>query len=276
MPEMRIVQISDTHFSRGKPHFQPNWAPLKAWLIEQNPDLIIHTGDVTVDGADTEDDMVYCAALLRELPAPVLSVPGNHDVGEPGHSFQPVNEERIARWRRHFGMDRWAKDVGNWRLIGLNSMIFGSDLAEEKTQHFWLEQQLAGAAGREIGWFMHKPLFLGRRDEGDSGYWSVKPDPRAKLLDLIDQHRVNFVATGHLHKTHEARAQDCRFIWGGSSSFVVGPALQEPMPGEARLGAVVFDIDGTDIAIAHEDIPGLQTFCIDDVVHEVYPPRTGI
>jgi 3',5'-cyclic AMP phosphodiesterase CpdA len=270
---MRIIQISDTHLSRRKSHFVGNWAPLKAWLTEQAPALIIHTGDVTVDGADSEDDMVYCAALLRELPGLVLSVPGNHDVGEPSHPFQPVTEERIIRWRRHFGQDRWVKDVANWRFIGLNSMIFGSGLAEEKAQLFWLEEQLARADSRKIGWFMHKPLFLTGRDEGDTGYWSVKPDPRAKLLDLIDRHRVNFVATGHLHKTHETRTRDCRYIWGGSSSFVVGPAHQEPMPGEARLGAVVFNIQGPDIAVTHADIPGLKTFCIDDVIHEVYPAR---
>jgi 3',5'-cyclic AMP phosphodiesterase CpdA len=46
---MRIVQISDTHLSPDKPHFVENWAPLAAWIADQHPDLVIHTGDVTAD-----------------------------------------------------------------------------------------------------------------------------------------------------------------------------------------------------------------------------------
>ena len=51
----RIVQISDTHLSPAKQHFAGNWQPLRAWLAAQKPDLVIHTGDVTVDGADVDE-----------------------------------------------------------------------------------------------------------------------------------------------------------------------------------------------------------------------------
>jgi 3',5'-cyclic AMP phosphodiesterase CpdA len=46
----RIIQISDTHLSPGKAHFADNWAPLASWIAGERPDLVIHTGDVTVDG----------------------------------------------------------------------------------------------------------------------------------------------------------------------------------------------------------------------------------
>ncbi len=49
---MRIVQITDTHLSPIKPHFNRNWEPLVAWIDQQKPDLVIHTGDLTVDGAE--------------------------------------------------------------------------------------------------------------------------------------------------------------------------------------------------------------------------------
>ena len=32
----RVVQISDTHLSRGKDHFAANWAPLRDWLHAQH------------------------------------------------------------------------------------------------------------------------------------------------------------------------------------------------------------------------------------------------
>lgn len=81
----RVVQISDTHLSPAKQHFACNWEPLTTWLTAQAPDLVIHTGDVTVDGADVEEDMRHCRALLDTLGVPVLSIPGNHDVGEAHH-----------------------------------------------------------------------------------------------------------------------------------------------------------------------------------------------
>ena len=102
---VRVVQITDTHLSRTKPHFAENWPTLATWVRSRRPDLVIHTGDVTVDGADQENDLVVSAAALRELGAPVLCVPGNHDVGEARNRYQPVNSERIAGWRRHLGPD---------------------------------------------------------------------------------------------------------------------------------------------------------------------------
>src|SRR6516165_11295552 len=106
------------HLSPGKAHFNANWAPLARWIVEQHPDLIIHTGDVTVDGADIKEDFRYAAELMHGLGVRFRAVPGNHDVGDPGHDRQPVGEERLRRWRTHFGPDRWVEDVEDYRLIG--------------------------------------------------------------------------------------------------------------------------------------------------------------
>ena len=53
----RVLQISDTHLSPAKSQFGANWPPLRDWVRQQHADLVIHTGDLTVDGADQEDDM---------------------------------------------------------------------------------------------------------------------------------------------------------------------------------------------------------------------------
>jgi 3',5'-cyclic AMP phosphodiesterase CpdA len=270
---VRVLQISDTHLSPTKRHFDCNWPPLQRWVEAQRPDLIIHTGDVTVDGADHEADMAHCAPLLRALPAPVLCVPGNHDVGEPRHPHQAVNAERIARWRRHFGPDYWSHDVEGWRLVGLDAMLFGSGLAEEAEQLAWLEACMNQAQGRPVAWFMHQPLFLAAPDEGDTGYWSVKPTARTALLDIVRRHPVAIVATGHLHRSYERHVEATRYVWGPSSGFVVGPAFQDGMAGESRLGAVVYEFSGTGAEVRIVDVEGLETLWIDDVIHEVYPPR---
>jgi 3',5'-cyclic AMP phosphodiesterase CpdA len=269
---MRIIQISDTHLSPGKAHFADNWPPLARWIAEQRPDLVIHTGDVTVDGAEVEADLRYAAELMRGLGVRFRAVPGNHDVGDAGHGFQPLDDERLRRWRAHFGPDRWVEDVENYRLIGLDALLLGSGDPEEAKQDRWLETVMNDAGGRQIAWFLHRPLFLHSPDEGDTGYWSVKPQPRSRLLELARRNPVALVASGHLHKAYDFLNQSTRYIWAPASSFLVGE-MAPPMPGEKRLGAVVYDIDGGTLKAEIVEVPGLAPHWIDDVVEEVYPRR---
>lgn len=268
---MRVIQISDTHLSPGKAHFADNWAPLAEWIKGQRPDLVIHTGDVTVDGADVEEDLRHAAKLMRGLGFRFLALPGNHDVGDARHHRQPVGDERLLRWRTHFGPDRWVEDVEGWRLIGFDAMLLGSGEREEATQAAWLAAIMKSAEGRQIAWFLHRPLFLDSPDEGDTGYWSVKPQPRALLRDLMQRHSVALVASGHLHKAHDFRHDGTRYLWAPASSFLVGPEIQPPMPGEKRLGVVLYEIDGLALSAAITGVPGLSTHWIDDVINEVYP-----
>ncbi len=270
---MRIIQISDTHLSPGKTHFAGNWAPLAEWIARVRPDLVIHTGDVTVDGAGIEEDFAYSARLLRGLGVRWRAVPGNHDVGDACHARQPVNAERLAAWRRHFGPDRWVEDVDDgargWRLVGIDAMLIDSGEAEEAEQALWLDHVMEEAGGRRIAWFLHRPLFLDSPEEGDTGYWSVKPQPRARLMALVRRHRVALVASGHLHKARDFRHDGTRYVWSPASSFLVGQSQPE-MPGEKRLGAALYDFRAT-LAAEIADIPGLTRHWLDDVIQEVYP-----
>jgi 3',5'-cyclic AMP phosphodiesterase CpdA len=269
---MRIIQISDTHLSSGKPHFANNWPPLAAWIAAQHPDLVIHTGDVTVDGADVEEDLRHAAELMRPLGVRLRAVPGNHDVGDAGHPSQPVTDERLARWRTYFGLDRWVEDVEGIRLIGLDAMLLGSGHPEEAAQAAWLDTVMEHAEGRRIAWFLHRPLFLESPDEADTGYWSVKPEPRARLIELVRRHSVELVASGHLHRARDFRRDASRYLWAPASAFLVGPGMKAPpMPGENRLGAVLYRLEGAVLEAEIVDVAGLVPYLIDDVIDEVYP-----
>lgn len=267
----RIVQITDTHLSRIKPHFAGNWPPLRQWLEAEAPDLVLHTGDVGMDGADVEDDFAYCHELMADLGAPMQAVPGNHDVGDPfGH--QPPNAARLARWRRYWGADHWAHDIPGWRLIGFDSMLTSSGLPEEEAQYGWLEEQMAGAGGRRIAWFLHQPLFIRDWGEGNTGYWTVRTGPRARLKALADRHGLALVASGHVHLANRMRIGATDFVWCPSSAFACGPATQEPLGGEKWLGAARHDFradGGHDVELVR--VPGLAQLWIDDVLDEVYP-----
>jgi 3',5'-cyclic AMP phosphodiesterase CpdA len=270
-PMFRLIQISDTHLSPEKAHFAGNWAPLTAWIAARSPDLVIHTGDVSVDGADSAEDLRHCAGLLRGLGIPFRAVPGNHDVGDCNHRHQPVNRERLARWHRHFGSDRWAEDVAGWRLISLDAMLIGSSLSAEREQFGWLESVMERAAGRHLAWFLHRPLFLENPDEGNTGYWAVRPGPRRALLELVRRHGVALVASGHLHKARQHLLDGTRFVWCPSSAFLCGPDVQPTMPGDKRLGAVRCDFSGDELRAGIAEVPGLAEQWIDDLIDEIYP-----
>ncbi len=157
---------------------------------DQHPDLVIHT----VDGAGVEVDLSYSAQLMDQLGIRWRAVPGNHGVGEARDACQPVNAERLSAWQRHFGPDRWVEDVAEGpqrsSLVGLDVMLMGSGEPEEDEQAPWLEHVMAEAGERRIAWFLHRPLSLENPGEGDTGYWSIKPQPRGALLALVRRRRV--------------------------------------------------------------------------------------
>ena len=137
------MQVSDTHVSRKRAYFVDNWDVFVEEMRSDPPDLIVHSGDVSFDGADDEDDVAFARSEKDRLPAPWLAIPGNHDTGESPLALrlqQPVNAERLDRWRRHYGPSRWCQDIGAWRLIGIDTALLGSDAPEEHAQDEFLRK----------------------------------------------------------------------------------------------------------------------------------------
>jgi 3',5'-cyclic AMP phosphodiesterase CpdA len=267
---MRVIQISDTHLSRRHQQFADNAEALAQWVRDRKPDLIINTGDASMDGASDPDDLVYTAEWHASLGAPVLSVPGNHDVGDIAaiRPDQLIDDARLAAWRNLIGPDRWTHDAGDWRLIGLNGMLLGSGHPEEAHQFEWLAE--AVGVDRQIAVFLHKPLFIEDPDEDPRGYWSVLPAPRRLLIERLASARVKLVSSGHLHGWRQETRAGIAYVWAPSGAFVVG-AMQEELGSERRLGAVehVFGADGVTSRFLRAD--GLQDLLIDPVVRDIYP-----
>src|SRR5215813_2371100 len=97
----RLAQISDTHLSHNKPFFVDNFRRIGEALRSERPDLVLNTGDVSLDGASDESDLAAARALHDALGLPVRYLPGNHDLGDnqdfhaPGDP--PIDEVRRAR-----------------------------------------------------------------------------------------------------------------------------------------------------------------------------------
>jgi len=70
-----LLQISDTHFGTEQP---PVLEALVALAAQQRPDLVVLSGDITQRARPTQ--FRAAKAFVDRLGAPVLVVPGNHDI----------------------------------------------------------------------------------------------------------------------------------------------------------------------------------------------------
>lgn len=266
-PVTRIIQLSDTHLSHIRGFFVDNFLSLVDRLTADPPDLTVITGDLSLDGADSEDDLAFTRHLFDRLPGEVLWLPGNHDVGEePGasHTDQPVTPHRLARYQRVFGADHWLRDLPGWRLIGLNVHLFETGLPEERAQWDCLTGALDGAGSRRIGLFLHKPLFIAEPEETPDAGLSIVGRARDRLLELMAGHKVDFVTSGHLHQGCLRRIDGLAHVWAPSTAFEGSkPRCPEA---ETRLGLVRLNLPEEGPAVIDiEFCNGLTPHCYDAI-----------
>ncbi|MGE0154300.1 MAG: metallophosphoesterase [Reyranellaceae bacterium] len=239
----RIAQISDTHLSADKPFFVENFERTIEAVADAAVDLVVNTGDISLDGAGAEAELAAAAELHRQIAVPLRTLPGNHDIGDnadvpapPGHADHAVTAERRQRYLRQFGADWWCLDVPGWRLVGCNSLLFGSGLPEELEQAVFLRNATEGAGSRRLALFGHKPVCDRALDESEIGGRFLNPDARAALLDCLAA-PVAVMACGHVHQFRDAMVGGTRHVWAPSTGFVL-PDFIQPRYGVKRVGWV--------------------------------------
>ncbi|NKC29656.1 metallophosphoesterase family protein [Falsiroseomonas selenitidurans] len=253
----RIVFLSDLHLSPTHGFFWENFRLGAAAANAADPAAVVVNGDLCINGPDSDAEMAFAArALGQHLRAPLLALPGNHDVGDepPGQDpAQIIDDARLARWDAAFGTDRFLRDVGAWRLIGLNAQLLGSGLAREAEQVAWLARQLDEAAGRPVALVLHKPLFVEHAGEDQPTAGSINLAPRTALLPLLRQGGVRMVISGHLHARRDRVVDGIRHLWLPALAFL-GSASHGGAP---AVGAVTIDFGGPEAVVTDLDLPGL-------------------
>ncbi|HOX36849.1 MAG TPA: metallophosphoesterase [Candidatus Brocadiia bacterium] len=152
-------------------------------------------------------------AALKTFETPVLLVPGNHDL---------TNMADLKTYREKRGEDYYRFTFNNCEFIALNTMtllhvpegVTGPEWpAEQEKQWAWLEATLAEAKkqGRDhIFIFTHFPPFGTAEDEKET-YFNFPMPKRQKFLKLVRENGVEFILTGHSHRTTEYRSPDGKF-----------------------------------------------------------------
>ena len=195
----RLVHLSDLHFGRERPDLI---GPLLAAIEVLAPDLVAISGDLTQRARPSQ--FRAARAFLDSVPAPLLVVPGNHDV--PLHL--PARR-LLAPWR---GWRRWIGEEleptfedAAMTVVGVNSVdplswqtgrLSRRRLARACDRLGLASAAEAGPRVRVV--VVHHPLV---HPEGSDK--TPIPDAAAALRRLTGC-GADLILSGHLHAWHAA------------------------------------------------------------------------
>lgn len=260
--DFRIIQISDTHLSATHAYFVDNFRVLADEVNAAAPDLVVHSGDISFNGPVAGADLAFSRTEMDRLAAPWRIIAGNHDVGEaPRHARldQPLTDARLAAWQRVFGPPWWLADVGAWRIVGIDTSLFGSDRPEEALQNAFLAEALARRQGRPVLVFMHMPPFVDDPADGRATTSCIPFEARLEFLTTCRLGGVRVIACGHLHVYRRMEWQGIEIVWAPCTSFVNIAKWQKHFGGFARSGYVAWTLDGGSISHRLVEPPRLFT-----------------
>jgi 3',5'-cyclic AMP phosphodiesterase CpdA len=261
----KIVLVSDTHLSSKDRLLVENWVAAARWIELTRPDLVVHLGDISANGCHEDGELAFAHEIVRQTGADIRFLPGNHDIGDhasgPGPGLDaddPFDLRRLGEVRALFGPDRWALDLGAWRLIGLDVPVMATGLAEEAAQAAWLEMALDGHDG-PLGLFLHKPLFRNELEEDEIHTRYVPLAARQRLIVSLAAKDLRFVAAGHTHQVRQILRDGVEHVWVPSTAFTL-PDFQQETIGEKLVGVMkahnLMDFEHIYPALADIRLPG--------------------
>jgi hypothetical protein len=239
----RVIFVSDTHLSLDAPEAQANWAAVAGYIAAANPDLVVHLGDLSLDGARNPADLEHARRQLELLPVPWHAVAGNHDVGDnplPGMADSlAINDARRERWLDVVGPDWWSARVCGWLLLAVNAQLAGSGLAAEASQWSWLGEQVARAGeGARIALLSHKPLAAAEAELAAApAYRFWPPGARDRLAGLFAADPPALVVSGHVHQSRQLSLGGVDHVWVPTTQAVL-PGYVQPVLGTKRAGVM--------------------------------------
>ncbi|MDT1063167.1 metallophosphoesterase [Paracoccus sp. CPCC 101403] len=183
----RLLHLSDLHFGLERKELVD---PLLDRVNGARPDLVVVTGDLTHRGRSSQ--FARAETFLRRIEAPLIAVPGNHDI--PLYRLPDRMMQPYLRYRRAIAANlEPVGHVGRLRVQGVNSV---DTMA-------WQRGVLTAAQMRRVTEgidpdcinivAMHHPMQ--QRPEVDKALMRGAP----QALALFELQGIQVVLTGHLH-----------------------------------------------------------------------------
>lgn len=188
-----MAQISDLHFGCTS---EAAVEALLRSLDEAAPDLIIASGDITQSA--TVPEFMQAQAFFAQLPAPVLSIPGNHDL--PGMDLTRfVNP--FGRYKRFIGEDlnpTFVSPLVHIEAINSARMILPHwNWANGSVSRRQCARLVASFSAATAAWKMcvlHHPPMNSKDFPLEVALFN-----RARFLRVIKAQKVDLVLAGHQH-----------------------------------------------------------------------------
>jgi 3',5'-cyclic AMP phosphodiesterase CpdA len=239
-----LIHVSDLHVGS---HEERSAEPALKRLVERvEPELVVATGDLTHRGR--ADQHAHAAAFLQGLGAPVLAIPGNHDIP---YTFPARVSRPWREFERHWQTVEPVFASNELHVVGLNSV------------RPWRHQSgalgdaaLARAAERLNGAADGAVRIACLHHHLTGAPWRSRKRPVARrghvLGELVDA-GAELILSGHIHQSAASERREFEVGRGAEhgAAIVIAPGLGQPRPkrrGEAR-GLHVIATDSSSIAI---------------------------
>jgi 3',5'-cyclic AMP phosphodiesterase CpdA len=195
---MMIAQISDTHIlARSSERAEGGWRAdnLRRCVADinlQQPDAVIHTGDIMQHGWPEEYE--HIRELLAPLQAPIYVVPGNRD----DRDVLRATLDGLVHMPEEGDFFHYTVDCHPLRLVALDSTAPKERkgvYCEERQA--WLHETLARAADKPTVLLIHHPPF--DIDDHYIGGYRRQQDADG-LAAVVKRHpQVERMFCGHVH-----------------------------------------------------------------------------
>jgi 3',5'-cyclic AMP phosphodiesterase CpdA len=238
MPPLRVLQVSDLHAgTQEEPEVEGD---LRTLVRESGPELVVVSGDLTHRNAAAQHERA--AKLLRSLQAPLLVIPGNHDIPRwPPWRFTRTFDEFQRHWPELEPVYRSERLV----VCGLNSVRpwkqQGGAVRSSQIQH--VRETFANAPASAFRMVAVHHHLLG------APWRSAKRTiaNRSSLLGSLVDAGAELIVSGHVHQSAVGERREFEVTVGQvrGTTVATAPGLGQPRPkrrGEAR-GLHLYEID---------------------------------
>lgn len=218
-------------------------------VIRERPDVLILSGDLTLDGEKkSHEELSGKLYQVEEAGIPVVVIPGNHDInnhhaaqykGEDRFPAEFTTPEEFREIYRDFGYDEavsrdrtslsyvYELDADN-RLLMLDTcqykkkaLVGGAILSDT---YDWIQAQLEDAwdCGMNVIPVAHHNLL----DESEIYVDDCTIEHGEQLVQMLEEWDVPLFLSGHLHVQHTKRSGGNKGVWEMVTSSLATPACQ--------------------------------------------------
>ena len=227
---IEFVQISDSHIGFHQAANPDVAGTLKMAVdainaMPQQPAFVVHTGDIT--HLSTPQQFSDAKAILSALRAPLIALPGEHDV--IGNDFNPYLTNFKIPQSTAGGWASWDAN-GVHYVVLLNVFDFEKMGLLGTDQLGWLAADLAGVrATTPVVVFTHVPLYALFPD------WGWTTEDGAKALSLLRKFERVTVLNGHIHQIVTHQDGNIHFASADATAYPQPKPGSAPKPGPVTL-----------------------------------------